>query len=930
MTQKRILVVDDETAIVEFCTELLKMHGYEVHGVTSGREAIILLEEMAARDNGFDLLVADVKIPDVDGIAILHRGQELDPQLATVIITGYGTLRTAIKALHAGVQRFVLKPFSSQELLQAVETALEQRRREQEWWRMQAQLPLLEISQLLMAEGKTAVLIQRMLEIIAQQIKTDQAVFLLPDSQTGGWRTAASAGDGAPPPGDPPPQGVWQDLLRGEDQVILTAPGEIAVALRSAEQILGLLYLRRAHDGFTPAERDLLTLIAGPVATALENATLYREIQRSRDYLRTVLDNLHDEIMVVDRRQIITDANATFLRKRGLRREETIGQPCRRLFQSAGESCVCRSAECPCLAEEVWRTGRPVQHKRVLCEGGSGTVYLDVTALPLHDAQGEIIGALHVLHDVTAERELEMTLATVRKLGRALVLSRDPNEIAQLVVDAASRVLDFKWCDLLLVDKETNYLRLVASAGDTHAADIAALPLNGERGITVAVARSGQAIYLPDVRRDERYVSKRPEARSELCVPMIIKGQVVGVLNVESPNPDAFNHVDRQILSTLADQAALALENAFLYREIVQAEREWAATFDAITDGIAIHDSDFRIVRANRALAERLGMSPQDLVGKKCYTLFHQTDSPVPYCPHARTLATGRPQTIETEEPALGGIFRISTYPLADDQGQLLGTVHIWQDITERKRFQARLIQTEKLAALGRLAASLAHEINNPLQALRSGLGLLLKGVQDEKQRQYLRVANREVERLIDITTRMLNFYRPSATDERKPLDLNAVLDEVLTLTGKQLQHSQVTLVRRLAPHLPPVPGVADQLRQVFLNIVLNALEAMPGGGTLTVASGADPDAGEVWVSFTDTGKGIPEENLSRIFEPLFSTKPRGTGLGLSISYGIIESHGGRIEVQSQVGKGSTFTVILPLDAPSAPDQEVRLLDELE
>ncbi|HFD39977.1 MAG TPA: PAS domain-containing protein, partial [Anaerolineae bacterium] len=710
------------------------------------------------------------------------------------------------------------------------------------------------------------------------------------------------------------PAELWQTLIRQpEGTVSLSlADNEIAIALRSGQKPIGLLHLRRSTGDLTPAERNLLTLMAGPIATALENTALYREIQEARDHFRTILDNLHDEVMVVDRQQIITDVNTPFLQNRGLRREEVIGQPCSQVLQQS--SGCCRDIDCPC-PEEVWRTGQPLRRRHVPCQKADGTAYVvDITTLPLRDDQGEMVGAVHVLHDVTAEWELESTLATVRELGRSLVLSRDQDEIARLVVDTAERVLDFEWCDLWLV--EGDHLRLLASAGQI-AQGLSLLPLDGEQGITVAVARSGQAIYLPDVRRDERYINGRPEARSELCVPLTVQGRVLGVLNAESPQPDAFDHTERQILATLADQAALALENARLYQQVAQAEREWAATFDAIADGISIHDTDFRIVRANRALAERLGRSAEELIGQTCYRLFHQTDAPIPECPHAQALVTGQPHTVEIEEPALGGTFRVSAYPLTDETGQLIGSVHIFQDITLQKQFQDRLIQTEKLAALGRLAASLAHEINNPLQALRSGLGLLLKGAQDEKQQQYLQVADREVERLIDITTRMLNFYRPSAERQREPLDVNEALDEVLTLTGKQLQHKGVALVRRLEPDLPLVEAVSDQLRQVFLNIVLNALDAMPQGGTLTVASGVNRDAGEVRVSFTDTGNGIPAENIPRIFEPLFSTKPRGTGLGLAISYGIIERHGGRIEVQSQVGQGSTFTIVLPAASSS-------------
>jgi two-component system NtrC family sensor kinase len=230
--------------------------------------------------------------------------------------------------------------------------------------------------------------------------------------------------------------------------------------------------------------------------------------------------------------------------------------------------------------------------------------------------------------------------------------------------------------------------------------------------------------------------------------------------------------------------------------------------------------------------------------------------------------------------------------------------------LRERERTQTQLIRSEKMAALGRLTASLAHEINNPLQALRSGFHLLLNPhASPDKRMRYLEVANREVERLIAIVERVLGFYQPSARPE--PADVNALLDETLLLVGKKLEHGRIAVQRRFAGGLPPVEAVADELKQVFLNLVLNAQQAMPDGGKLTVRTSLGGGGGEVRVEFADTGVGIPPADIARIFEPFFTGRADGTGLGLTISYGIVERQGGRIEVDSQVGAGSTFTVVL-------------------
>jgi len=246
---------------------------------------------------------------------------------------------------------------------------------------------------------------------------------------------------------------------------------------------------------------------------------------------------------------------------------------------------------------------------------------------------------------------------------------------------------------------------------------------------------------------------------------------------------------------------------------------------------------------------------------------------------------------------------------------------HLFEAEREQRRqveqSHAQLVQSEKLAATGRLAASLAHEINNPLQIIHNSLQLLLTlPFGPDKQQEYLQMASEEVERLVELVTRILDFARPSRR-KKQPADVNDAVEKALNLTAKYLQHNDITLHRDLALDLPPVAAVADELGQVFLNLVLNAVDAMPHGGTLHVSSRLGDD-GHLVVAFTDSGPGITPEHLAQIFEPFFSTKEGGTGLGLSISYDVVERHGGDIVVESVVGKGTTFTVRLPAMAREA------------
>jgi two-component system NtrC family sensor kinase len=234
---------------------------------------------------------------------------------------------------------------------------------------------------------------------------------------------------------------------------------------------------------------------------------------------------------------------------------------------------------------------------------------------------------------------------------------------------------------------------------------------------------------------------------------------------------------------------------------------------------------------------------------------------------------------------------------------------------------QAQLLQSAKLAAVGELAASVAHEINNPLYAARNSLYLVEQDLPPSApQRQFLEIAQGELGRIARIITRMRDFYRP-ARAELEPTNVNDVLLATIELVQTHLRHGQVTVITDLADELPEVTAHTDQIRQVFLNLLLNACDAMPNGGTLRITSReqqASPDqATGIVVQVADTGVGISAEHRKHLFEPFYTTKAQGTGLGLAISAHIITQHGGRIDVTSEVGVGTTFTVYLPLLAPS-------------
>jgi len=292
--------------------------------------------------------------------------------------------------------------------------------------------------------------------------------------------------------------------------------------------------------------------------------------------------------------------------------------------------------------------------------------------------------------------------------------------------------------------------------------------------------------------------------------------------------------------------------------------------------------------------------------------------------------ATTTRAEITLSEPGSGERIEmeITATEVRDSNGAVVAIVSAMQEVgrlreLERRRLQQVLFETEKLAATGRLAASIAHEINNPLEAVQNSLYLLGGAVKsDAAEYQYLEIARTETQRMSRILRQMLGFYRPGT--DLAPIDVNAIVDDAETLVAKRLRQSKVTLVRDLDPDLPKIRASADQIKQVLLNLFLNAAEAMPDGGKLTVtthhatANEREMPFDSIRIEVRDTGLGIDEETQARIFEAFFSTKTqKGTGLGLWVSHGIVQGHGGTMKVRSRLGDGTTFVIALPVAGPS-------------
>jgi PAS domain S-box-containing protein len=350
--------------------------------------------------------------------------------------------------------------------------------------------------------------------------------------------------------------------------------------------------------------------------------------------------------------------------------------------------------------------------------------------------------------------------------------------------------------------------------------------------------------------------------------------------------------------------------------QLKQAAQEWRTTFDSITDLIFIHDKDNRIIRVNKAVADMLKTTPNELVGKYCHEVMHGTKEPPANCPHLLTLKTGKSSTIEWFNPDTEAYFHESSSPVFNKKGEVTGSIIVARDITQQKRIEEQLIMTDRLASIGELSSGIAHELNNPLTSVIGFSQLLMEGDVPANIKEDLATIYSEAQRAAVIVKNLLTFARKHAPVKQLS-QINTVVEDVLRLRAYEEKVNNIEVERRLASNLPEIMMDHFQMQQVFLNIVVNAefamLEAHHKGKMIITTEKID---NIVKISFTDDGPGISEENLKRIFDPFFTTKEvgKGTGLGLSICHGIVSEHGGKIYVKNENVQGTSFIVELPLN----------------
>lgn len=532
--------------------------------------------------------------------------------------------------------------------------------------------------------------------------------------------------------------------------------------------------------------------------------------------------------------------------------------------------------------------------------------------------------ALDQLANELARRLAE--LRSLQDLAHILSSSLEVDRVASEVARHAMRFTEARGALVALAARRDARLEVVAGEGSLGHCVGRSANADAEGIVMAAVGHE----------RLERGHTETPDGitlcgdvrvASAMAAPLRAHGVTTGAVVVaDKAGGGPFSDQDARLLATVATHAAVGLANARFFELVRRGKEQWETTFDALDEGIALVDGEARVQRANAAFARITGRPiPGVIGGHLCRLLFgdHHVLAELLH----QTAAGAHPPPLVRRSETLGRMLRIAASPVGEP-GADEAAVIVVEDITEQKALEAQLIQSEKVAALGTLVSGVAHELNNPLTSI-AGLSefLLEQGFGSGPEREHLRVINDQAERASRIVRNLLSFAR-KAPAERAHVDLADVVHRTVLLIGYEMRQAGVTVETAVPAKLPPVLGNRDQIQQVVLNLLTNAnhaLRSLPEGRERRVAIEVAADEERVLLRVRDTGPGIAADAAAQLFNPFYTTKPpgEGTGLGLFLSYGIAESHGGMLAVDSAPGQGATFTFVLPRATPEALRQDL-------
>jgi PAS domain S-box-containing protein len=659
------------------------------------------------------------------------------------------------------------------------------------------------------------------------------------------------------------------------------------------------------HMDITPRKNaeEALKKLNDELEERVEQRT--EQVSAERQRLYNVLETLPAYVILLDKDHHVPFANKIFRERFG----ESHGRRCHEYLFN-------RYSQCDnCETYKVYDDNQPHHWEWT---GPDGRDY-DIYDYPFKEADGSTM-ILEMGIDITERKRAENQVRAASLYTRSLIeASLDP----LVTISTEGKITDVNKA----AEDATGCTRgeLIGSDFSEYFTD----PLKAREGYT-KVFTDGFVVDYPLALRSKS--GKIIDVLYNASVYRNEEGAVQGVFAA------ARDITQRKLAETELKRHREHLEDVVKERtaELWKAKNDWERTFDSVPDLITLLDNNHGIIRVNQAMAKALGITPQKCVGLTCYEHVHGTKCPPDFCPHAKTVQDGKEHVEEVHEPRLGGDFLVSTTPLMDEEGRMVGSVHVARNITDHKQMQRKLEEyaahleelvqertqqlrdAERLSAIGETAGMVGHDLRNPLQTVTGETFLAkseLKSIPESDAKRNLEesisIIGEQIGYMDKIVSDLQDFVRP-INPEKKPVNLQKLL--MATLTQVTMPEN-IEVQTRIKTDLPEVSADGQLLKRVFFNLFTNAVQAMPEGGKLTVRARPrklGKESPKVVIDFEDTGEGIPENIKTKIFRPLFTTKSKGQGFGLAVCRRVVEAHGGTITFESKKGKGTRFIVELP------------------
>jgi len=530
--------------------------------------------------------------------------------------------------------------------------------------------------------------------------------------------------------------------------------------------------------------------------------------------------------------------------------------------------------------------------------------------------QASIIIENALLHEQN-EQKIEQLLS-LQEINKKTSSAMSLKKLFHVISANALRITKASSCMLLLAESDSRFLKVVSQRGYSDT-DVKKFRLKIGEGIVGWVAENGIPLLVKDVSEDPRYIEVKKNVKSELAVPLLSEKKVLGVLNVDSCEKDAFNNDDLELLMIFAGHTATLIENVRLYEQVITEKNFAENILESSPNGVVTVDCGRSIRSVNRKAEEILCLKRDEIIGKRVSDVFERNISEI------IDSALNNHKAIENREIERMGkngnvvTLGISSSFLKSHNTNVTGIIITIQNLTEIKKTEELIRRMDRLSSLGQLSAGIAHEVRNPLASINFNVQMLSKRLdKDDKTGDILNDTIKGIDRLKRLVKGMLDFTKPGIPSLKRGV-INDVVRDSIALIDAQIKKRNIYLETKLGKDLPEIVFDPVQMQQVFVNLLLNAVEAVHEGGVINVKSmmgnNFNGNEKQLLVYIVDNGPGISPENLSKVFDPFFTTKPEGTGLGLSITCKILEQHNALIDVFSEGNRGATFVLRFPVNS---------------